>query len=323
MGKGGGGGTATSDTAPYLKQAHAMMLMGIDMAGDNARSPHAFFSDTELAARDPTNLFDASYNAASGDCPYTSEVAYDAGSLEAAGEGDDSGDELLRAQYGVQRLQSMTLSGGDITDPSLGTELAPQTILADWLNTLESASFIETAVANFRANSEQSHLRSVNELLGSLVTINAVNSSACVMGRAILEVGRENRIEAYRMMLIDQLLTKTLQLWTGEARVRESVADLQLRASTMSIVDHVDRSRINRDLSVMDLLWDIDVWSKAANMLSATAGAVTSDMREAGPSRAASALAGGLSGAGTGAMMGGPLGAVAGGLIGGAAGLLM
>lgn len=313
MGKGGGGGTQSS-IVQVQKQFFVAIMGGIDpetsvdFHKENHPIPKGYWPK-----RDPNNLFDAAYNATAGPSPYDGELAIDVGTLEVAGA---DGNELHRVQERITDLQDELFDGVSTSDPTSGTAMDLSTRWNAWVNAVENAPWIDDAVDAFADGTKGEHLRAVNRLATEFASINAVNSTGYMMARTLLEADRLRVKNNRRAALVDKATSDLMRMWMFSVDAKRSIVGLQQDASRMSVVAKVDQSRINVDLTSQDMFWDLDVWSKAANVLGSMTGSVTSDMREHGPSKAQSAVAGMAIGAGVAIMAGAEIGAKAGGLAG-------
>ena len=220
---------------------------------------------------------------------------------------------------------------------------------------------LDDSVDSYRRRSLRQHLRSVNRFAGGMADVNAVHSSAFILGLANLEGDYEMSVEDYRtrasVALIGQALSlfmssyqklvddmtrkqivnasfaqseaqRMLAIQSDLLRLESSYAAQGFDLSKMNIVAKVDEQSGNLEYDVKSAVWDLELFQMVGNLISSSTGAVVQNAGK--PSKAQSAIGGVLSGAGAGAeignMIGGPVGAGygmgAGALLGGIAGLL-
>jgi hypothetical protein len=187
--------------------------------------------------------------------------------------------------------------------------------------------------------------------------INAVVSSAFVIGRAIIEGMRDRdvakhssglRLDVSKFNLDSSMKKEELRALTTNAYLadqisrknselqgtdqimrtliskfswREAYARLVIESNRMKIVAKKEENEANYSITESSATWDLEVFQYGANLLSSIGGG-TFVPREKKRNTAATALGGALSGAAGGAMIGGPMGAAIGGVLGLGAGLL-
>ena len=336
MGKGGGGSAPPrmEDTPHYLLAIHQRIV-----SGDTSwkwQNPEAWkyggVTDDQWEERDPNNVYDNVYDLTTGESPYSSKHPYDPGTLIAEGE---DGDELKRMQYALARLQEVLYEDIDPTDPTLGTEKSMNSIWSEWATASANSPHIADAVSAYQDSTEATHLLGVSRILGSLAAAGASESSAFHMAMAIMEGDRIRDINKFESALVLQGIQDMKQMWTSSIQAKRDMVTLQMDISRTSIAVGVDSIRFATDLDKLDLLWDLEVWQAGANILASVSGSVTSTLKDLGPTRAQSAVAGTITGAGAGYMLagenfgpilgatGGPAGAIVGAGIGLVAGLLL
>ena len=164
--------------------------------------------------------------------------------------------------------------------------------------------------------------------------INAVVSSAYVLGQAIIEGFRDRDIAKYTSALMirnfDQTLNgveQMLRIMLQRINWEENYAKLSIEANRIKIVAKKEETDQNAKLDEEDALWDMEVFQYGGNLLASIGGGVSAPNTKQ-PTRAQSMLGGALSGAATGAMlasgtaMGAPVGAAIGGVLGAASSFL-
>jgi len=296
-GNAGGGSSGSYTTPGYMSQLHCMMLLGINPYVYKSSKKIGFDQD-EFEARDPLNLYDAIRNVAQGDSPYANEVAYNPGTLVSAGSGEDSGDELYRVQARIEDLRAQFFTSTDINNPTSGTVKDPDDIWLALVDSAENSAMIDTLVDDFETKTLPQHARAVNRLVSGFAAMEALDSSACTIAKAMLEAERVRGMAELRSNLVNDSAVKMLAIWQFMGQMMQNLIAAQLNASQMSIVSKIDQWRTNIDLGVLDLFFDIDVWTKGGNLLGSVTGSVASDGREYGPTKTQSALAGAFAGAG-------------------------
>ena len=155
--------------------------------------------------------------------------------------------------------------------------------------------------------------------------INAVHSSAFVIGEAIIQDGRNRDVAKYDAELRDRLFSDTaLKVIGMKFEFTRSVAQLVIEANRLSLVAGKEEVDANLKIDEADAKWDMEVFQYGSNVLASIHGgtAVTS---KASPMASAigGALAGGVAGALYGATEGAAVGSVPGAVIGAGLGLAM
>lgn len=160
-----------------------------------------------------------------------------------------------------------------------------------FVNSMESTNEVENNLAKFDAGMRD---------------INAVNSSAFVIGR--------------------QIIASTIMVQKLQAK--QELARMSIEARRIMIVANREFIDQDNEYQVKFAKWDLEMLQHGANVLAGISGASTVSSGSE-PSKAQSAIGGAMSGAAAGAMMGSSVpgigtaaGAVAGGVLGAAGGLL-
>ena len=161
--------------------------------------------------------------------------------------------------------------------------------------------------------------------------INAVVSSAFVLGEAVIESFRDRDVAKYlstlRLSLSDKKMQATdlmMQMMARRIAWQESYTRMIVEARRIKIV--AKKEQIDQDTTIdeSDAKWDLEVFQHGANVLAGVAGG-TSSSGIKGVSKVASAIGGAMTGAAAGAMIGSSMaassaaGAAASGVAGGAA----
>jgi len=165
--------------------------------------------------------------------------------------------------------------------------------------------------------------------------INAVVSSAFVIGEAVIESFKDRDVAKYltglRLAVNDSKLKAVEQMMQMMARRigwEESYMKTVIEGNRLKIVAKKEEADQNAEIDASDAKWDLEVFQYGGNLMASIQGG-TSGSGVKGPSKLQSAIGGALSGAAGGAMIGaqmgsagGPWGAAIGGVLGLASGLL-
>lgn len=159
--------------------------------------------------------------------------------------------------------------------------------------------------------------------------INAVQSSAFVIGQAIIE-GMANRdvakyqgnlrvaaflqkdkIDANSLMLKNQLYTQSIgqiiQYYTAEINANLALTNAYIEGNRIAIVAEKEQADRQVEIDEFEALWDLESWATAGNALAAI-GSASVQYPSKGMSKGQSALSGALAGAAVSTMVGaGPL----------------
>jgi hypothetical protein len=160
--------------------------------------------------------------------------------------------------------------------------------------------------------------------------INAVVSSAFVIGEAIIEGFRDRDVAKYTsaLMLNNHSLIMTgteqmMRLMLQRIGWEENYVKMYIEGKRIKIVAKKEQTDQDAKIDEEDALWDMEVFQYGGNLLAAIGGGVSTPNTKQ-PSRSQSMLGGALSGAAAGAMISGgnPIGAIAGGVLGAASSFL-
>ena len=157
--------------------------------------------------------------------------------------------------------------------------------------------------------------------------INAVVSSAFVLGRAFIEEAQDRQVSKYAADLrLKSFGDDAIKIIGLKLQYQHLVSSMIIEANRMKIVAKKEETDENLKISESDGLWDIEVFKHGGNLLSSISGAAVSLSKH---NTASSVIGGALSGAAAGAMVGSvvpgigtAVGAVAGGILGAASGML-
>ncbi len=148
--------------------------------------------------------------------------------------------------------------------------------------------------------------------------INAVVSSAFVIGEAIIESFRDRDVAKYlstvRIGMLDKKISATEQMMQMMARRvawQESYVKMIVESKRIKLVAKKEQTDQDATIDEADAKWDLEVFQYGANVMAASAGG-TSTSGVKGISKAASVLGGAMMGAAAGAMVGAEIGSVGG-----------
>jgi len=299
--KGGGGSSGQVRYPAYVEGIHEDWL--ISAPGDTIDA-----SVTEVM------------NDALGASPFAAAVAFD----------PDADIASYIAAVGNFNTTVGALIGNMELNPTLPTIVSEANITADvanheaQLDSLKDARLTGTVLPRFEAGMRD---------------INAIVSSAFVIGRAIIESDADAEItrEAARHGSKLRIAVKATDAQVGELNLREAelinkayqseadfeklAAQLMVEAYRIKIVAKKEEADVNQEYDVSDAKWDMEVFQYGANVMASPAGGTA--VPTGSKTTAGSVIGGALSGAAAGFTLGaGPVGAVIGGLLGAGAGLL-
>lgn len=153
------------------------------------------------------------------------------------------------------------------------------------------------------------------KFLGGMRDINSVQSTAFVVGKAIIQSAHVKAINKFstdiRLRAIDISNTQ----WAKHLDWNTSVVGSYAELFKLYYASKLDVDRANLEYQSKDIMWDINLFENARGILGAMGGnAATTSGNE--PSQGSKAVGGAMGGAAAGFMVGGPIGAVIGGVLG-------
>jgi len=276
---GGGGGSSGAVSWPvYMQDTHADWL---NDSGADAIS----------------SSITAIMNAAIGNSPWATEVAYDP---------DTDLTALLAAPNVLQTLVTLLSTG---------------TTLDALVSNILSDTYIDTAVTEYAADLDaRLNAEVIPRFEAGMRDINAVVSSAFVIGKALIEENQDRQVALYSSQLhLKAKSDDSLKIVMMKLEYQKAVSQMIAEAYRIKIVAKKEETDMNLKIGESDAMWDLDVFKSGAAMLAAISGGVPSEKL---PSQGASMLGGALSGAAAGAMIAGPWGAAGGAVLGAASSLL-
>ena len=150
--------------------------------------------------------------------------------------------------------------------------------------------------------------------------INAVVSSAFVIGRAIIEDGQTRQVAKYSADLHMRAFSNdALQVIGMKLQYQQVASSMIIEANRMKIVAKKEETDGNNKIEEQDALWDIEVFQYGGNLLAGIGGGTVNPKEDVTRSKLGSAIGGAMSGAVAGAMYG----ATEGALVGSAPGALI
>jgi|LGOV01.1.fsa_nt_gb hypothetical protein len=230
-------------------------------------------------------------------------------------------------------------------DARLSSMECSLTTLETLVNLLSSGTGLDSLVSNILSDSRIDNAvdeysldladRLTSEVLprfeAGMRDINAVTSSAFAIGRAVIEDGQTRQVAKYSADLhMKAFSDDALQLIALKLEYQKNATHMGAEIRRIGIVAKKEEREDNTEIAVADALWDLELFQYGGNFLASIGAAtVQTGLSKGKPSKAASAIGGGLSGAAAGAMIGAKSGSAAGywgagigAVVGAAAGLL-
>lgn len=307
-GGGGGGGAGVVDYPDYMKDYHENIL------GDG------------VLTDDATDIMEA----AQGASPFAAAVAYDPDT------------PIADMETAVAGFNAMLAAIIETTDwAALFTQAETSIGATDGI----SEAVITADVDAFADELDDEILTKVlPRFQAGMRDINAVTSSAFVLGEAVIEGFRDREVAKHSSALrlsaagknaiielddkkmylegSSQMLRFLMTKYSWEESYMKTVIE-QRRIKLVALKEEIDT---NIKIDEADALWDLQVFQYGSNVLASIGGGVV-DPNLKGPSTASSVIGGALSGVAAGAMVGSSMGnpvagAAVGGLLGAATALL-
>ncbi len=349
----GGGSSGKVDYPTYMKTVHGQLLdnNGADTPSssvvDALNSALSNSPWSGESAFDPTTPLADMWTAV---CSYDTVVNSLSHSTDWLDAMDNARSEIDANYYSDNYVANALLSFMQDVGASL-------TSLANGIDLVISDDVIDADIdAYARQLDDEIDNNALVKFRSGMRDINAVNSSAFVLGEALIlgMKGRDvakyssnlrlNAFNVRNQMIVDLSgkVVNLIQLKLADRQERnkvivsiadqmiksllarvdfeKSVAMISVDAKTKHIIAQKEATSENLSIAESDAKWDIELFQYAGNMLAAIGGG-TGGAGQKQPSTAQSALAGAASGAAAGAAFG-PWGAVIGGAIGAGAALL-
>lgn len=154
--------------------------------------------------------------------------------------------------------------------------------------------------------------------------INAVMSSAFVIGRSVIEDGRNRQVAGFSAAIhVKAGLDDALKLVALKLQYQHNLTVMTAEVRRVATDMKVMEDGVTMDYEEKDARWDIGLYQHASNLMASPAGGTSVPPDLKGPSKTQAALGGAMAGAAVGAMVGGPAGAGIGLAVGGIAGYFL
>jgi len=241
-----------------------------------------------------------------------------------AGGGDVMTMSIVTAMNTAQTGDS-PFTAATAYDPD--TEVAAMLTSVDDFAALIAATLVDAAVDDVVDEySDDLGDRLTSEVLprfrSGMRDINAVVSSAFVLGQAIIEASQTRQVAGFSSGIHLKVIDLRLDY-------QKALTHYTIEANRIKIVAKKEEAEVNLEIDEADASWDLEVFQHGANMLAGIGGGVANPQKKK-KNQMASAIGGAMTGAAAGAMVGasygaggGPYGAVIGAVLGAAAGLLL
>jgi len=247
---------------------------------DYLQDAHAQLIDHDGADTPTSSIIDV-LNTGLGANPYTGENS------------SDPSTEITAIHAGVTDFDTL------VTLLSTGTGL--DTLVSGILDTTR----IDTAVDAFDDDLDARIDADVYPRFeAGMLNINAVISSAFVIGRANIEEGRNREVAKYSASLRLKAATDdALKVVALKLEYQKSLTHYVIEANRIAVVAHKEQDDKDLGIDVSEATWDLEIFQHAANMLAGISGGTGASTAKE-PSQITSAIGAGISGAATGALVG-------------------
>lgn len=278
---GGGGSTGNVELPAHITAAHKDMLNRSVVGISSGNSWVELFN-----------------NIASAASPYSGEVSADPDSF----------------------LSDMDTSLSSLE--ALVDGLASSGTFDDYAANILDDTFIENEIEAYSdILTEDIENKTVPRFEAGMRDINAVNSSAFVLGKALIYTERDRQIAKFSAdMFLKVKHEDALRVIITRLQYQEMLTRLSIEKSRYGIIAKSEESERTLEYKYKDSVFDISLIQGGSNLLAGPSGGVVYDNK--GPNKTQTAMGGALTGAAAGAQVGGPYGAVIGGVVGLAAGYL-
>ena len=247
--------------------------------------------------------------------PFSSAAAYDPSDLL-----DDIDAEIADYKNDLEAIDAQT-SWTDAVEDAWDklSSIANGQVVADDISAF--SDILDEELAN----------RTLPRFQIGMASINAVHSSAFVIGSAMIESAKARDVAKYgtEIKMKNHLYRIDGSVRGAETILRTVMMQYEFRKSVATIVADTKRIRIlaekeqvDQDLNIDEhnATWELSKYTYGANMMGAIAGSAVPTGKS--PSTLQSGLSGAMSGAAMGMMTGNPLWAAGGAIAGGLAGIL-
>lgn len=198
---------------------------------------------------------------------------------------------------------------------------------------LPSGTYLQTAIENVSAAVIAGlNFGVINEFEGGMRDINAVQSAAFTLGKAMLlaRVGLETSRYASEMTLrtvqdrnrgVVATPVDMIRVVMDAGNLWKTMSETAINKTRMNIIAKQEQFDKQLQLDLDEAKWPLEEFQYAGNLLASIGGAASGAIDKAKPNPYASALGGAVSGAAMGAAFG-PWGAAVGAVVGGVGGYL-
>jgi len=300
----GGGSSGEVAHPSYIEQTYNIFMSG------TLEDPVAtdYTGTTLMAAISTATLLDPN--------PYTDATSFAPDSMMAVSQDalDNYYDECISSDVSIATSRFTDINASSIAK-------------ADAIYTGDA---IDDLVQQFAIKSEYDYNKDVNTFTGGMSEMNAINSSAFILGFAQLKSKRLQDIDEFRAKLVTDNEAKRagyiakansdmIGILTSYMGQRIEAIKWQVEINRLGTIAKKEQYSADLEIDRADALWDIQTIKEGFAALSTPGGGqILSDK----PTGGQSAMSGALAGAAIGGMVGGVPGAIAGGLIGGIGGYL-
>lgn len=156
----------------------------------------------------------------------------------------------------------------------------------------------------------------VPKFVAGMRDINAVNSSAFIIGKAIIQDAHVREINTFSSKIRLTALQLSAEMWNHHLTWSRGVIASYTEIFKLYYATRLDVDRANLEYPAKDAMWDINLFDNARGILGALSGSPASTGSGNEPSQLQKSLGGAMSGAAAGAMVGGAPGAIVGGVLG-------
>ena len=229
---------------------------------------------------------------------------------------------LAQTPYDPDTDLTAMIASADVLQ-TLVTLLSTGTTLDTLISDILDHTRVDDAVIEYAADLDARLIADVlPRFEAGMRDINAVVSSAFVIGRALIEENQDRQVAMfsgdlhYKAFSDDAI--KVIQL---KLEYQKAVSQILAEVYRIKIVAKKEENEVEMRIDEADALWDLEVFTYGHNFLAGIGGGVANPQGKQ-PSTAQSVIGGAISGAAAGSMISPGIGTVVGGVLGAASGLL-
>ena len=356
---GGGGSSGSVEFPDYMEKVHKNWL-GLN-PNDDFKIAALLPPDLTLGAKLRESLFNNPFEDAGlpsavgylGDM--SSGLSRFEGELDVVDAKTQWNEVLEKASSNLESVLPTTDVKSLIEDSRVSAKLSFEEAVSS-INELIDSDPLEKSRKSFERRADWTRTRAFNRFSGGMLDINAVHSSAFILGAAIIEAQHMQSVNDFdtemskgllelglstqtQILLtevqsrvnsklqdnrnfvlgLDRAVTQMVQIFLQKLGYEEAYMKTTIEKARIATVINLETATADIDLDARYANWDFNIYNKAANVLASISGA--SAVLPDAPSRTQSAIGGALGGASTGSSLGVP-GALAGGVLGGIGGYL-